>query len=275
MCDEGRNTYKFVNKEARLLKSYQYANGAWGTELSAGAAAKNLSKVLKNAKTEELALVLTGQHTVEEYTAIVEMFTAQLKSKNIFHWNNNESTANDFDGLLIRGDKNPNTKGLVQVLSQHGVSAKWSELESQLSSGKIKQLIVVGPENIAAYTDIESKLNLFAKADHLIYLTSASLPQWEKCTSLKTVTVVPLKTYIEKDGTFVNHAGLAQKFKKVTTVVSEALTVTEAAQLMSGAEIKIETVDSKNLFVSTNQRPDQVVIEHRKKNEFVFNRGRL
>ena len=41
-----------MNKEARLLKSYQYANGAWGTELPAGAAAKNLSKVLKNAKAE-------------------------------------------------------------------------------------------------------------------------------------------------------------------------------------------------------------------------------
>ena len=73
----------------------------------------------------------------------------------------------------------------------------------------------------------------------------------------------------------MNHAGLSQKFKKVTTVVSEALTVTEAAQLMSGAEIKIETVDSNSLFVSTHQRPDQVVLEHRKKNEFVFNRGRL
>ena len=276
MCDEGRNTYKFVNKEARLTKSYQFKNGAWQTEaMSAGLAAKNLASALKSVKSDEIALVLTGQQTVEEYEAIVLMFSKQMNSKNIFHWNNNEKSANDFDGLLIRGDKNPNTKGLLQVLTANGVSTKWSDLESQLSADKIKQLVVVGPENIAAYTDIAEKLNLFAKAEHLIYLSSASLPQWENCKTLKSVTVIPLKTYIEKDGTFVNHAGLAQKFKKVTTVVSEALTVIEAAQLMAGAELKIEALGSEKLFMPTNQRADQVVIEHRKKNEFVFNRGRI
>ncbi len=275
MCDDGRNTYKFVNKESRLTKSYQFKNGAWGHEATAGAAAKYLVETMKSAKADEIALVLTGQHTVEEYTAIVEMFVNQLKSKNIFHWNNNESTANDFDGLLIRGDKNPNTKGLIQVLTQNGISTKWSDLESQLSKGIIKNLIVVGPENIPVYTDIESKLNLFSRAEHLIYLSSASLPQWENIKNLKHVTVIPMKTYIEKSGTFINHAGLSQKFNKVTTVVSEALTVSEFAQIVSGSDLKIENLLANSLFMPTNQRADQVTLEHRKKNEFVFNRGQF
>ena len=84
-----------------------------------------------------------------------------------------------------------------------------------------------------------------------------------------------MKSYIEKDGTFINFQDKEQKFKKVTTVVSEALTGVEAAQLLSGGEIKIEITKPAHLFVATNQRPDQVTLEHRKKNEFVFNRGRL
>lgn len=275
MCDEGRNTYKFVNKESRLLKSYKYTNGTWSDEATAGSATKKLAESFKTLKSDEIALVLTGQQTVEEYESIVGVFVNQFKSKNIFHWWNNESNANDFDGLLIRGDKNPNTKGLVQVMAKNGITTKWSDLESQLTAGKIKQLVVVGPENISVYADLEAKINLFSKAQNLIYFTSASLQVWDKCKSLKSVTVIPLKTYIEKDGTFVNHAGLAQKFKKVTTVVSDALSLSEAAQLMSGADLKIDIVDDKSLFTDTHQRADQVVIEHRKKNEFVFNRGRL
>ena len=34
-------------------------------------------------------------------------------------------------------------------------------------------------------------------------------------------------------------------------------------------------VAEENLFVAANTRTDQVTLEHRKKNEFVFNRGPL
>ncbi|MNT83783.1 hypothetical protein D3C72_2237040 [compost metagenome] len=81
-----------------------------------------------------------------------------------------------------------------------------------------------------------------------------------------------MKTFVEKDGTFINQAGLEQKFKKVTTVVSEALTLTEAALLLSGKNLAIPMTAA---FLPTNQREDQVALEARKKNEFVFKRGTL
>jgi NADH-quinone oxidoreductase subunit G len=93
--------------------------------------------------------------------------------------------------------------------------------------------------------------------------------------SIKSVTIVPLKTFVEKAGTFVNHAGVSQTFKKVTTVVSEALTVTEAAALLAGQDLHIETVHPKNLLVAANKPADQVTLDFRKKNEFVFQRGKL
>jgi NADH-quinone oxidoreductase subunit G len=86
------------------------------------------------------------------------------------------------------------------------------------------------------------------------------------------VWVIPMKTFVEKDGTFINYSGLEQKIKKVTTVVSEALTLTEAALLLAGKNLAMPMAAP---FMPTNQRPDQVELERRKKNEFVFRRGSL
>src|SRR5437870_5312747 len=83
MCDEGRDTYKFVNKEHRLLKAKKGSGGTW-TEMAPGAAAKELSQTLKSASGESLALVLTAQYTVEEYETILSTFVNTFKTKKIF-----------------------------------------------------------------------------------------------------------------------------------------------------------------------------------------------
>ncbi len=275
MCDEGRNTYKFVNKEMRLSKGSKYLNGKWVSDLHPGAVAKDIASSLKEAKAEEIGLVLTGQHTVEEYEAMITTFVNVYKTKNIFHWVNNKETFESFDGLLLRGDKNPNTKGLLQTLEKYGITTKWSDLEESLKSKKIKHLVVAGPENTFVYPDLQTKVQLFIQAESLVYLSSAKIPTLEAYAGSNKITLVPIKTFIEKNGTFINAKGLAQKFKKATTVISEALTLIEAAALISGQNINVTPVAEENLFVAENVRTDQVTLEHRKKNEFVFNRGPL
>ncbi len=276
MCDEGRNTYKFVNREVRLLKGRKFANGSWHPEMHAGAAAKDVSVFLNEAKSDEIAIVLTGQNTVEEYESLLTTFVTQFKTKNVFHWWPQASEADQFDGLLLRGDKNPNTNGLKQAFEKFAINAPWTDLEQGLKSGKIKHLVVVGPENTAMYNDVAQKVDLFATAPNLVYVSSVKVPALESKTALKTVTLIPMKSYIEKEGTFVNYKGLAQKFKKATIVVSEALTGTEIAKLFAGENLKIETLKEVDLLKAvSNTRNDQVTLDHRKKNEFVFNRGRL
>ncbi len=213
---------------------------------------------------------------MEEYEALISTFVNNFKTKNIYHWWPQESAAGEFDGLLLRGDKNPNTNGLKAAFEKHGINTKWSDLEQSLKSGKIKQLVVIGPENTPVYKDIDKKIELFAQAPHLIYVSSVKVAALENCSTLKMATIIPMKSYIEKDGTFVNYKGLAQKFKKATIVVSEALTGTEFALLLAGQNLKIEIVSAKDLLnAESNTRKDQVTLDHRKKNEFIFNRGRL
>ncbi len=275
MCDDGRDIYKFINKENRLLKGQKYHNGSWKAETHAGLAAKEASEVLKSTTADNTALVVTGQLTNEELNKAIETFVSHFKTKNIFHWWPHQQNAKEFDGLLIRGDKNPNSNGVIAAFNQHGIKTQFSDLESGLTSGKIKNLVVIGPENTPVYSDIDQKIDLFSKAENFIFMSSAKNEFLMNHKSLKTVIMIPLKTYIEKVGSFTNHAGIVQGFKKVTTIVSEALTAAEAVTLLTGQNLQIQILDEKQLFIAENKRPDAVTLDNRKKNEFVFQRGKM
>jgi len=269
MCDEGRDVYKFVNRENRWLRAKKRIATGW-EEMLPGAAAKEAAATLKAAGSSA-ALVLTGQYTVEEYESIISTFVNDLKSKNIFHWMNNPEKTSDFDGILLRGDKNPNTRGLIQVLQKHGISTKWSDLTAGLANGTFKTVVVAGPEVQAQYPDMKERVRELSKAPNLIWLQSTKNQDLEALSG--NVWLLPMKSYTEKDGTFVNHAGLAQKFKKVTTVVSESLTLAEAGDLLAGKMLSIRP--DTGVFVEAQRQSDRVMLEHRKKNEFIFRRGNL
>jgi len=268
MCDEGRDIYKFVNREHRMLKARKKQTGNW-TEMEAGAAAKDAFSVIRETPADRMAVVLTGQYTLEEYETLLK----NLKTKKVYHWMNNPERANDFDGLLLRGDKNPNTRGLQKVLTDNGVKTEWAELEAALKSGAIQTVVVAAPENMAVYPDLKEKIQTLAKAQNVIWMASCKNDLYENFSG--NTWVIPMKSYLEKSGTFVNHAGLAQSFKKATTIVSQALTLAEASYLLTGQNIPIETVPLADTFVDIHRRPDQVTLEHRKKNEFVYKRGSL
>ena len=270
MCDTGRNAYKFVNKEARLLKAKKATDGAW-SEVSPGALAKEVSTVLKGTAPEKLALVLTAQYTVEEFETIISTFVHEFKSKNVFFWINNRESFESFDGLLYRGDKNPNTKGLLKVLEKYGLTATWGQLEAGLKKGQFETVVVAGPENQTVFPDLSANIKLLGQAKNLVWFTAGKNQELESLTG--NVYLIPMKSFVEKEGTFINYSGIEQKFKKVTTVVSEALTLTEAAILLSGKNLQLPIVSET--FIESTRRPDLVTLEHRKKNEFVFKRGSL
>ena len=170
-----------------------------------------------------------------EKAAIVSFFKTEVGSSNIFHWINNPETFESFDGLLNRGDKNPNTKGLLEVLKKHGVERAWKELTDGVSTGAIKTVVVAGPENLANFPDMKSKVAELSKASKLVWLGSAKSSDLEMLSG--DVALLPTKSYVEKEGTFVNFAGLRQTIKKVTTIVPGALSLTEAVQAMRGENV--------------------------------------
>ncbi|MFN7729275.1 MAG: 2Fe-2S iron-sulfur cluster-binding protein [Bdellovibrio sp.] len=270
MCDEGRDVYKYVNREARWLKAKKRTGPVW-EEMLPGAAAKDAASVIKG-NAAGTALVLTGQYTSEEYESVLKTFSQELGTKKVFHWVNNASTFDSFDGLLLRGDRNPNTKGLLMAFEKFGLPAsKWADLEAGLANGSITTVVVAGPENQVWFPEMKKVIQTLSKAKNLIWMQTGKNSELENLSG--NVWLIPMKSFVEKDGTFVNFKGLAQKFKKVTTVVSEALNLSEAAQLLLGQNLMIKPETS--MFVETARPADRVMLENRKKNEFVSRRETL
>lgn len=239
MCDQGRDVYKFSNHEFRQVKGLQKSQGQV-QEVSAGAAAQEAGKALQatiaKAGAKSVALVLTGQYTSEEYANIVRTFKKDLGVSAIYHWMNNPQNTEKFDGLLKRGDENPNTFGLLRTFQENQIQSSWADLEAKLSSGEIKTIVVAGPEIQTVYPDLEQKMALFKKAELSILLTSGRNPAFDGFSF-----VVPMKSFIEKDGTFENFKGLKQKIKRGPVIVSQALTLSEAAVLLSGQPLTLAT----------------------------------
>lgn len=238
MCDVGRNTYKYVNLKNRLLSGKVGKRDVWqevSVEDAVRSAGEKLRDTVQKFGADSVALVVTGQYTNEEYESLFQFFGQDLKAKNVFHWLNNPEKVNDFDGLLFRGDRNPNTKGLENAFGKFGGKGQWENLQAGLSSGKFKTVLVAGPEDQSVFPDLNEKIQLLSQAENLIWLTAGLSAALDSVGS--ETWQIPMKAHVEKAGSFTNFQGKVQGFKVATTIVPQALTLSEATELMAGREI--------------------------------------
>ena len=196
----------------------------------------NQTKNGKPKKNARHGLILTAQYTTEEYKTLIAFFLNFLGTKkSIYYWQNNPKSFNEFDGLLFRGDKNPNTKGLGQVLEKNQALNPWENLQTKLKNKEIDTLWVTGPENQTAYPDLKEKIENFEKqCPNIIWWTAHPLP----VRNLQNTWQIPTKTCIEKEGTLTNFAGIKQKIKPVCLFVSSALSLSESVTVLKGEELK-------------------------------------
>lgn len=270
MTDGGREMYKHVNKthvevtgtrgkkETRisLSRQTQAVQKLQGTSefLDTGFAVSKIKDILNTAKKGEVALVLTGQHTVEEYESLVGYFVKNFGTADIYHWQNNPEQWNDFDGLLSRGDKNPNTKGLLKVLEKNGVKApRWTQ-----DLGKYQTVLVAAPENIRAYPDLEQQVNLLKTVNRVVWMGPGQLDELDVLAG--EVWLIPTKTFVEKSGTFINFSGLEQKIDVVTTIIENACDLSEITLLLQGQAL------------SDRQHVNPI---ERVENQFIYEKGEL
>ena len=239
MCDKGRE-FQYLNKKNRA-KKYRLIQNKEKKTFSRNKALEALRKelILDNKNLAQTGIVLTGQYTSEEYSAFLSFFEKTFSSPHIYHWKNQPETFDDFDGLLIRGDKNPNTYGLNEVMKAHNLKFKaFSDLEENLKNKTLTALIVCGPENPDLFPELKKHIELFLKAPLLVWMSAhepASLSE-----ALNTVWTAPLKSHFEKTGSFMNFKGQKQEIKKIGNLVEGALDLREAAHFLEGQALAPE-----------------------------------
>jgi NADH-quinone oxidoreductase subunit G len=218
MCDDGRFGWKYIHSEKRLTtpiarQDGQVASTAWEHVLPAVRAAIEDAARLAPAR---FAAVISPWATVEETYLLAKFLrglspdvTLALGPVRIVeeddHYPKTVTGAPPAQvKFTIRAEKAPNRRG-VELVLQHfdGHVVAFGDVAQRLSQGEFDGLYVLNADPRAAFPGEFvancSKLKLLIVED---LLTSP--------LSDKAQFVLAGGAWAEKDGTFVNHAGLAQ-----------------------------------------------------------------
>lgn len=204
MCDHGRlNTFKFVNADDRVDGPHLRSEGnlikvGWD-EAYAEAASR-----LKVFGKDEIAVLGSAYATFEDN------FLAAKFAKNVLGTGNLDFAHHIDpafgDNILKNEDVTPNSNGAVLagvIPSKNGLD--FNGIIKGIREGKIKALHILEDDLISSNPDLES---IFAKLDLLIVHAT----NFNKTTVLADI-VFPAATYTEKNGTYINFNGIAQRIR--------------------------------------------------------------
>ena len=230
MCDEGRFGWKYIHSDDRLKLPEQRSGGQaisknWDAVLPA------LRNALKDAAIRapgKVAAVISPWATVEEAYLLATCIRkvapkATLAIGPVRIVGQDDLYPKDVHGqpatptkFTIRAEKCPNRRGVEAVLKHvQGSVIQFSDILNQVSRGEIETLYVQGgdPEGWISPADA-------AKLDKLKLLVVQDL--LASPASAKAHFVLAGAAWAEKDGTFVNHQGLAQAIHRALRGPEEA-----------------------------------------------------
>jgi NADH-quinone oxidoreductase subunit G len=230
MCDEGRFGFKYAQDPRRLdLPLARSSNGRpandWTAILSGVRSA--LGDVAKE-RPAALAAVLSPWITCEEAFLLAKYLKSlssavRLAMGPVHVVGEDDRYPKGVDGrplertaFVIRAEKCPNRAGVAEILKHFaGKVTSFDELRSEITSGKIDSLYAVGGDRIPWVA--ESDRTWLSKLELLIVQDFLPSPASEVAHF-----VLPGGSFAEKDGTFVNHAGLAQAIERAVRSPGEA-----------------------------------------------------
>ncbi|MFO1518131.1 MAG: 2Fe-2S iron-sulfur cluster-binding protein [bacterium] len=191
LCDAGRLSYKEINAANRLLHSEQN-NGESLAIVTPEAIVKEIAEDLKTIGAEGVVAVGNAQASNENNYAL-KKFATLLNPKAELVYSRREVPHPDEDDLLIKADKNPNTRGVSGL--------GFSPVKGRLSPNVLFILGELSEADRQKLLDQEPTLTV-ALASHR-----------SETTALADY-ILPVTTHAEEEGSFTNFEGRVQKFEK-------------------------------------------------------------
>lgn len=226
MCDEGRFDYPYINARERIFRPLRRAastvvNGSagWETVLS------DLRQDLRSAVEREsssVAAVLSPFLTCEEAYLLAKYFKGLSGQVRLYLGHvpvvgEDDHYPKDRQGrplepvkFTIRAEKCPNRRGVEEILRHfQGDVLLFPQLLQAAAAGEVKALYLTAGYSPRAgnWLTVEEATSLQG-VPLLIVQDLFSSPASELAHY-----VLPAASFAEKDGTFVNHAGLAQAIR--------------------------------------------------------------
>lgn len=229
MCDVGRQTYKHLNQEHRLRHAV-LTDGKGRRKARFEEAVGALANKLLGTDVADVALLVSPQYTCEEYDALLNFFVTELGVRKVFQWREPTENVEEFDGILYRGDRNPNSRGLQAALTKFGLPNQVKNGFDELLASGAKVVIALSPELAFQYPSLDSQLGrLFALDFVSLWTLNGAVSN-----RLDLKHAIPMKGYTEKSGTFLNFEGREGSLgKPFPSGVEDARDVAETVAALS------------------------------------------
>ena len=206
MCDEGRLEYKRLD-DARLRVPAVKSEGAlveasWTDAL--GRAADRLNRFLQSAPDakDAVAFVLSAQCTSEDNYALVKLAKDFLgiARPRLYLGGRPEW---DGDLILRVADRNPNRRGALEAANAAAadVGGDPQTLLDEIARGAVRAVVILGDE-LGAPAAEPADADVFAALEdlELVIVMATNERAWHAAATV----LLPLASWAESDGTFVN-----------------------------------------------------------------------
>jgi NADH-quinone oxidoreductase subunit G len=198
MCDDGMLSYHRVHQGRVLAGSVR--NGEQ-KPLAPEEALRLAAAALQSANGAKVAIVLSAQHSSEDNDVLARFAREVLGAQKFYlaalgGW--------DGDDILRHPDNNPNRAGALAPVG--GTAGSIADLLNDVKAGAVDSVIALGgitAEDAATLAPLRALKTMITFASNVGSLTEVAS------------IVVPVSSFAESDGTFVNAKGMAQHFYRV------------------------------------------------------------
>jgi len=215
ICDAGRYGFSWIDDPGRL-SAPAVREGQKLTETTWDAATTALAAALSSCRPEEIGILASPQMSNED-VFVLKRLTDDLGIRNV-DYRVPPRHPGDEDGLLIRADKNPNSRGaeLVGLLPGPGGLDAAGIVEA--AGAKRLRLLWIFHHDLAqsAWPEAAIRAALDGAATVVFQGPLAN------AASARAHLVLPSAAYAEREGTFTNFAGRVQRFRAALPPHGEA-----------------------------------------------------
>lgn len=239
MCDDGRFTYKEVQRDRTVVPLMGGAPVDWDRALDD--AARRLRAVL-DASPGAVGVVFNAQSTNEDLYVLSRLAFDHLKIEKAYLAGKDEGWHDD---ILVSADKNPNTAGARAIGGTRLKSLM--DLSRDLKAGALKALLVVGDEGVMPANGAALALD---KLEALVLLGWHTGPLADAAHVL-----LPIAMWAAVDGTFTNRQGMVQRIRAAVPPAGDALPGWEAlAHLGRKLGATLDYGSAKQVFTEAREK---------------------
>lgn len=213
MCDPGRLSYASVADTRTRLVAPLTRNGGGLAEIdwdkAIAAAARRLGELAGS-----VAAIAHPRMSNEDLWELARLMKTAGGSAIDFRADDSWRGVEDLiDGILIRRDPNPNTRGALEILDLEAES-RVGDILDRVGAGGVRGLIVCGWD-LEPWGERGSRA--LAAAEWVLFVGARPTAQLDRAD-----LVLPTCVHVERDGTFTNHAGRVQRFWRNVTPHEES-----------------------------------------------------